>query len=235
MKQNKKYYGDTRINHFCAFCGSLTETEDHIPSRCFLDKPHPQDLPVIPCCYKCNHNFSLDEEYVSCMIDCMKAGTASPNLIRREKTRKSLLHNPQLQERISSQIRDLGGVLLYDIEKERFKKVFRKLALGHLAYENDTFAWDSPYSVDVQLLPEMSGSKRDSFFCPYRGELLPEVCSHGLEHAMLCYEDDHLHSYISPWITVQENRYRYCVSPNSNIVKFVIAEYLAVEVHIELT
>ena len=84
----------------------------------------PQDLPVIPCCYKCNHDFSLDEEYVSCMIDCMKAGTASPTLVEREKTRKSLLHNPKLQERISSQIRDFGGALLYDIEKERFEKVF---------------------------------------------------------------------------------------------------------------
>ncbi len=126
-------------------------------------------------------------------------------------------------------------MLLYDIEKERFKKVFRKLAFGHLAYENDTLAWESPYSVDVQLLSEMSDSKRDSFFRPYRGELLPEVCSHGLEHVMLCYEDGNLHSYISPWITIQEKRYRYCVSSNSNMVKFVVAEYLAVEVHIELT
>lgn len=76
MKKDKKYYGDTRLNHFCAFCGCPTETVDHVPSKCFLDKPHPQDLPVIPCFCKCNHDFSLDEEYVSCMIDCMKAGTA---------------------------------------------------------------------------------------------------------------------------------------------------------------
>lgn len=234
MNPNKKYYGDTRLNHFCAFCGCPTETEDHVPSRCFLDKPHPQDLPVIPCCYKCNHDFSLDEEYVSCMIDCMKAGTASPILIKREKTRKSLLHNPKLQERISSQIRDFGGVLLYDIEKERFKKVFRKLAFGHLAFENDTLAWDSPYSIDIHLLSEMSDSQRDDFFRPYRGELLPEVCSHGLEHVMLCYEADGSYSYLSHWVTIQEGRYRYCVSPNGNIVKFVIAEFLAVEVNIEM-
>ena len=174
MKKDKKYYGDTKLNHFCAFCGCPTETEDHVPSKCFLDKPHPQDLPVIPCCCKCNHDFSLDEEYVSCMIDCMKAGTASPTLVEREKTRKSLLHNPKLQERISAQIRDFGGVLLYDIEKERFKTVFRKLAFGHLAYENDTLAWDSPYSIDIHLLSEMSDSQRDDYSRPYRGELLPE-------------------------------------------------------------
>lgn len=234
MNPNKKYYGDTRLNHFCAFCGCPTETEDHVPSRCFLDKPHPQDLPVIPCCYKCNHDFSLDEEYVSCMIDCMKAGTASPILIKREKTRKSLLHNPKLQERIRSQIRDFGGVLLYDIEKERFEKVFRKLAFGHLAYENDTLAWESPYKIDIHLLSEMSDSQRSCFSRPYRGELLPEVCSHGLDHVMLRYEDGYLDSYISPWVTIQEDRYRYCVSPNGKIVKFVIAKFLAVEVDIEI-
>jgi hypothetical protein len=164
----------------------------------------------------------------------MKVGTASPNLIRREKTRKSLMHNPKLQERISAQIRDFGGVLLYDIEKERFKKVFRKLAFGHLAFENDTLAWDSPFSVDIRLLSEMSESQRDYFFRPYRSELLPEVGSHGLEHVMLYYEDEGSHSYLSPWITIQEGRYRYCVSPDGSIVKFVIAEFLAVEVNIEM-
>lgn len=234
MKQDKKYYGDTRLNNFCAFCGCPTETEDHVPSKCFLNKPHPQDLPVIPCCYKCNHDFSLDEEYVSCMIDCMKAGTASPDLVKRKKTRKSLLHNPKLQKRISAQIRNFGGVLLYDIEKERFEKVFRKLAFGHLAYENDTLAWEIPYTIRINLLSDMSDSQRECFFRPYRGEL-SEVRSHGLEHVMLCYEDDGSYSYLSPWITIQEGRYRYCVSPNGNIVKFVIAEYIAVEVRIGFT
>lgn len=163
----------------------------------------------------------------------MKAGTASPTLVEREKTRKSLLHNPKLQERISSQIRDFGGVLLYDIEKERFEKVFRKLAFGHLAYENDTLVWDSPYSIGIHLLSEMSEFQGTVFY-PYKRELLPEVCSHGLDHVMLRWEDGYLDSCISPWIAIQEGRYRYCVSPNGNIVKFVIAEYLAVEVNIEI-
>ncbi len=170
MKQDKKYYGDIRLNHLCVFCVCPTGTEDHVLSKCLLDKPHPRDLPIIPCCCKCNHDFSLDEEYVSCMIDCMKAGTASPTLVDREKTRKSLLHNPKLQERISSQIRDFGGALLYDIEKERFKKVFRKLAFGHLAFENDTLAWDSPYSIGIHLLSEMSDSQKNDFLRPYRSE-----------------------------------------------------------------
>lgn len=75
---------------------------------------------------------------MSCMIECMKAGTASPDFIKMEKIRKSLLHNSKLQEMISVQIRDFGEVLLYEIEKERFEKVFRKLTIGHLVYDNVT-------------------------------------------------------------------------------------------------
>lgn len=235
MNPNKKYYGDVRLNHLCAFCGCPAETEDHVPSRCFLDIPYPQDLPVIPCCYKCNHEFSKDEEYVSCYIDCMKANTAIPDKIQREKTRKTLLHTPKLQERIASQLGDFNSLSIYDFEKVRFENVIRKFAFGHLAFENDFLSWDSSFKISMWLLPEMSDFQQHNFFQPYRGFLLPEVCSHGLEHIVLCYEDDAIHSFVSPWITIQENRYRYCVSPDSDMVKFVIAEYLAVEVKIEVT
>ena len=48
-----------------------------------------------------------------------------------------------------------------------------------------------------------------------------------------------VHKVLSPstFQTIIDNvqgRYRYCVSPNGNIVKFVIAEFLAVEVNIEI-
>lgn len=187
-------------------------------------------MPVIPCCHKCNHEISKDEEYVSCFIDCMKANTVIPNRIQREKTRNTLLHSPKLQERIASQIRDFGGLMIYDYEKDRFERVIRKLAFGHLAFENDMLLWDSTYNISMWLLPEMSNSQRHTFFRPYKGSMLPEMCSHGLEHIVLHYEDDCVHSFSSYWNSVQESRYSYCVSPDSNKVKFVIADYLAVEV-----
>lgn len=232
MNPKKKYYGDTRLNNFCAYCGNLAETEDHVPSRCFLDKPYPEDMPVVPCCSKCNHNFSVDEEYVSCLIDCMKANTVIPSEVPREKTRNTLLHSPKLQERIASQKREFGGMTIYDFEKERFEKVIRKLAFGHLAYENDTISWDSTYNISMWLLPEMSDSQKKTFFQKYNGVLLPEVSSHGLEHVVLCSMDNDDNSFSSPWITVQEGRYAYCVSPDSDRVKFIIADFLTVEVRI---
>ena len=232
MNPNKTYYGDSRLNDYCAYCGSLAETEDHVPSRCFLDKPYPQDLPVVPCCKKCNHDFSIDEEYVTCFIDCMKANTTNPSEIQREKTRKTLLHSTKLQERIASQIRDFGGTTIYDYEKDRFEKVLCKLAYGHLAYENDSLSWDSTYNISMWLLSNMSDVQKHSFFEPYAGTILPEVCSHALSHIALHYGEDGVHSFSSCWITVQKDRYSYCVSPDSNKVKIIIADFLAAEIQI---
>ena len=232
MNPNKTYYGDCRLTNFCAYCGKLAETEDHVPSRCFLDKPYPKDLPVVPCCHNCNRDFSEDEEYVSCLIDCMKANTVVPDEILREKTRRTLLHSPKLQERIALQKREFGGVTVFDIEKERLEKVIRKLAFGHLAFENDTLSWNSTYHISMWLLPEMSDSQKQQFFQPYKGSILPEVCSHALDHIELHHEDNGDISYYSYWYTVQKNRYEYCVSPDSDRVKLIIADFLAVEVQI---
>ena len=43
---------------------------------------------------------------------------------------------------------------------------------------------------------------------------------------------DNICVYCGAPAVVQDGRYRYCVSPDSTKVKFVIAEYLAVEVSI---
>ena len=108
----------------------------------------------------------------------------------------------------------------------------RKLAYGHLAYENDALPWDSTYNISMWLLSQMTASLKQTFFEPYTGNLLPEVGSRSLEHIMLNYGDDGVQSFSSCWMTVQENRYSYCVSPDSNKVKFIIANSLAVEVQI---
>jgi len=190
-------------------------------------------MPVVPCCHKCNYEFSIDEEYVSCFIDCMKENTVDPHKIQREKTRKTLLHSPKLQERIASQIIDFGGVAIYDYEKDRFKRVMYKLAFGHLAYENSALLWDSKYNISMWLLQEMSDLQKQLFLKPYIGDILPEVGSRSLlNNIVLIPKNNEVCSCLSQWIPVQENRYSYCVSPNGNNVKFVIADLFAVEVQI---
>lgn len=134
---------DQRLENICVYCGEPADTLDHLPSKCFLDKEYPNDLKKVRCCDNCNHKFSADEEYVSCLIDCLKEKTTNPNLIRREKTRKTLSHSAGLLERIKSQIRKFADIEICDIEKSRFELVMYKLAFGHLAYENSSINWDS--------------------------------------------------------------------------------------------
>ena len=109
----------------------------------------------------------------------------------------------------------------------------RKLAFGHLAYENDSLSWDSTCNISMWLLPEMSESQKKSFFEPYIGNLLPEVGSRGLlNNTVLISKDNKECLFLSNWETVQENRYSYCVSPDNNRVKLIIADFLAAEVQI---
>jgi hypothetical protein len=47
----------------CVYCGEAADTREHCPSKVFLAKPYPSDLPVVPACEKCNNGFSADELY----------------------------------------------------------------------------------------------------------------------------------------------------------------------------
>lgn len=225
---------DWRLEDICVYCESLADTQDHVPSKSFLDKPYPDDLRTVKCCRECNHKFSLDEEYVSCIIDCMKDKTTNPNSIKREKTKQTLLHSNKLLHRIKNQSRMFADLEVWDLEKKRFELVFYKLAYGHLAYENSSLKWDSVHETNIWLLENMPKTLLEEFNKPYRGDIVPEIGSN-------CFVKNggfHIHvglfesSCYSDWIIVQEGRYRYCVSPDNTKVKFVIAEYLAVEVSI---
>src|SRR5262245_62097325 len=78
-------FGDERQMAWCVYCGRDTETRDHVPSRIFLDEPYPENLPVVPACRRCNESFSLGEEYLACLVDCVMSGVADPDLVRRAK------------------------------------------------------------------------------------------------------------------------------------------------------
>jgi hypothetical protein len=79
-----KDLSDNRLN-FCVYCGNTTETRDHVPSLVFLDKPYPDNLPVVPCCQECNNGFSKDEEYVACAVECYKHNSADISKLTRNK------------------------------------------------------------------------------------------------------------------------------------------------------
>lgn len=95
MKQIKKI-SDFRLEGYCVYCGGKPETRDHVPSKIILDKPFPENLPVVPACNKCNQDFSKDEEYFACLIECVLRGTTEPVKLKREKIKDILVRKPQL-------------------------------------------------------------------------------------------------------------------------------------------
>lgn len=112
----------------------MAESDDHVPSRVFLDEPYPENLLVVPSCTTCNTGFSLDEEYLACLIECARAG--SVEAVRRPKIRRILEPSPALVARLHQARREnLFGGVEFVPEPPRVSNVLAELARGHAAFE----------------------------------------------------------------------------------------------------
>lgn len=217
--------GDDRVLAGCVYCGAFPDTRDHVPSRVLLDKPFPQNLPVVPCCNSCNNSFSLDEEYCAALVDCVLVGSAQPTPRHREKVQRILERQPALTAVLeAARSLDAAGQTLFEPDLERVENVVLKLAKGHAAFELDTVDAEEP-SISVAPLPLLEDARREAFETPPEVCFFPEVGSRAM-HRM--FE----HGVASPsWIVVQPERYRFLASPGLPVlVRIVIGEYLACEV-----
>lgn len=223
-------YGDERKRLGCVHCGGKPETEDHVPSRVFLDKPYPDYPPVLPSCRKCNNEMSLDEEYLACFIECVVAGSTDPAAMRREKIRKSLLHNPKLSERILASRRETPSGLLWSPETERVKRIIIKSARGHAAYEHNEWRLEEPTSVSIFPLVSLTAEQREIFESPTDGvaAIWPEVGTRAMQRLLVVNQA----TYFEVWVNVQPERYRYFVDYDGGLltVRMVFGEYLGAEV-----
>jgi hypothetical protein len=223
MKQMRNF-GDSREMAFCAYCGRNTETRDHVPSKVFLDEPYPTNLPVVPSCRLCNQSFSLDEEYVACLIECARMGSVRMDDLRREKIRRILKRKPALVSRLSQARKETANEAFFNVETERLRDVALKLARGHAAFELNLPQLDDPSVVTVLPLASMASDTREEFETPERFSFWPEVGSRAMQRLVINEIG------ASEWITVQTGRYRYLTSVGAGVlVRIVISEYFACE------
>lgn len=216
-------YGDKRQTMNCAYCGGDTSTQDHVPSKVLLDEPFPDHLPIVPCCNNCNKGFSLDEEYIACLIECAVSGSIEK--LQRAKIARVLSHSPALAKRIQNAKIIDGDSEYYDVEEDRMRNVLRKLAAGHSLYELNTPLYDPPHSIVYKPYQLLKDNEITSFESEPVINLWPEVGS----RAMIRIASNS--SISRPWIIVQPGRYRYLAYENNGIiVRIVISEYLACEV-----
>jgi hypothetical protein len=222
----RQLFLDERHKGRCVYCGAEPDTRDHVPSRVLLDEPLPSELPVVPACSTCNAGFSLDEEYLACLVECAICGSAEPDAIQREKVRRSLERNAKLQTRIQSCSTTESGQLIWVPELERVKNVVVKLAQGHAAFELYP-VFEPPDAVDIRPFVSMTDSEREAFDLPQHEGLQawPEIGSRAFMRACVAFGEVH---GLEEWIVVQPGRYRYAVEEQGGIlVRLVLSEYLA--------
>lgn len=217
-------YGEGHPERMCCYCGEWADTVDHVPSKVFLDKPYPENLPVVPCCRKCNEQFSSDEEYVAVLLECVRWQTFELEQFKREKIRKIVEHNPLILKTVRETVHPLlDGHFTIDPANARLNKVLTKLIAGHLRFEG-LEQWFLHDGFDITFYQDIH-SNQDfyrRFHSPIFSGLLPEVGS----RALIALAGNG--NAGSPWFTVQADKYEYCVAPDNSEVRIIIQDFLGV-------
>lgn len=221
----RKLFFDERAKGMCAYCGSPSDTRDHVPSKVFLDKPYPENLAVVCACEECNNGFSADELYVACLLESIVAG--SVDRVERDQIQKRLKASPNLAHRISkSRVVDQDGQVWWRPEIQRLRNVVVKLARGHAAFWYSEPQLGQPSSVHFAPVPSLAPGDLAEFGSLPRGGLLPEIGSRAFHEAGIA--GGRVVGQEGTWQSVQEGRYAYAVSHSFGIqVRFVLRDYLA--------
>lgn len=235
-----KDFADDRLIVGCIYCGGRENTREHVPSKVFLDVPFPDNLPVVGACRPCNNGFSLDEEYLACLVESVIAGSADPENIKRPSVANILRRTPALRAKIEAARTYVRGQTQFAIEPERIKNIVVKLARGHAAYELSQPCRDEPVSVWWLPLALMDEAQREEFESSHVVESYGEVGSRGMQRSLIAQftlqsdagETKTVGLVINDWVDVQEGRYRYHAVNYGDAVriKLVISEYLACDV-----
>lgn len=227
----KHLFIDERLTRQCIYCGGFPETVEHVPSRILLDNPLPENLPVVDACRECNTSFSLDEEYLACLLECVAAGTTEPTELSREKIKKSIARNGRLKSNLEQCRRiDGNGNIWWQPDEKRVKRIIVKLARGHTAYELGELLDEEPDFFSMRAIPTMSEAELQNFETPNDDYQLiwPEIGSRAFLRAtgksIPPKKEGH-------WFVVQRNRYRYWIDWQNGVeVRMMIGEYLACQI-----
>lgn len=209
----------------CAHCGAPATTVDHVPSRVLLDEPFPDNLSVVSACRLCNVGFSLDEQYLACLIECVVSGTTTPSALGREKIRKILSRDTSLRMRIANSCNRTSGDSIWQPEEDRVRAVLTKLGRGHAAHEFGSAPADEPSAVRFMPFLLMSEDERRRFETAPPAVGWPEIGS----RAFMFLIEGKPDSAAGAWRVIQPNRYRY-MAADEYCIRIVLSEYLACEV-----
>lgn len=220
---------------YCVYCGQSANTREHCPSKVFLAKPYPSDLPVVPACQKCNNGFSQDELYTKAFIEFYQNycyNTPITVSLERKEVREA-------QHTFSDCIEN--GQISFD---DRIGNILIKLSICHATYElTEGYHSDErsgiPEYVSYTFRSHMAQEEIDAAgdFIPLNDCILPVIGSrvfnkiYVFEPVLFSANDGSMKAApqaVMDWTDVQDNHYRYVCWLDSGYlnVKLVINEFL---------
>ena len=147
----------------CIYCGKTADTVDHVPPKCFLDKPYPNNLLTLPACKKCNNNCSSDEQYLMYLSDYIRSIENVDGEFTREKAKLTFEHSEKLEDRMISSLKIEDGVVYFDFETDRVIKIIDKVSYGLLyAHYGTSFKVTKSNFAIITSLNEKQCSEFDS-------------------------------------------------------------------------
>lgn len=232
--KNIPEFSDSRNKSWCIHCGSwLAKSQinrDHAPSKTLLKEPYPDNLPVMQICMRCNSGFSIDEEYFSIFLACVRKGSADPKEHLDPKIIRALTEKQNLRQIIdaSKHEEQVHGEtrLLWTPDKDRINKVILKNARGHAYFEYGEPMLSEPTHIWATPLENLTNEQINEFEQIQDQGFGPEVGSRMMTR-VITGQDLH-----NGWVIVQPRTYRYSVVQQGlMLVRSIIDEYLATEVY----
>lgn len=86
----------------CCYCGTKgATTRDHVPPKAIINKPRPDDLITVPCCFECNNQASsFDEKFKAYLgMHIARQGGEAERLFK-EGVLPTAKHNRKLRKNI---------------------------------------------------------------------------------------------------------------------------------------
>ena len=147
----------------CYICSSVATSKEHVPAKGFFPEQYRLNLIKVPSCNAHNSETSKDDEYIRNIIAMTKGVNNVAVEHFRNKGLASFQRSPALEARIAKNpqfinlIKDDDSTknLTYEVERDRFDKVIKKIAYG-LYFHKYKKTWERELAISTDRLISMS-------------------------------------------------------------------------------
>jgi hypothetical protein len=94
------------MGEVCYLCGSTKDmTRDHIPPEGFFPPDAKENLITVPCCFRCNNSFTLDDEATRLWLASCRPASDQAKWIWENKVLDTLARSPKLKAHIQQHVK----------------------------------------------------------------------------------------------------------------------------------